>query len=375
MKNPTLQLRLEDQLARLVAMPTISEDIGICSVAIKGLATELAEMGLHITLGGEKHSWLVATTQKTKHPKVMLVAHLDVVPPSTDDHFEMKATDTKLFGRGVYDMKFALACYLELLHSYGDTKDDYDIGLMITTDEELGGHHGTQEALSDGWSCDIAVLPDGGRDWEIEAKAKGMLIISVAATGKSSHGSRPWEGENAFLKLLPALNEISIKYPSENPLGLTASINVVQSGAAQNQLPERAEAQLDIRAFDPQDTLACKAFLVDLARRHDLEYTELAAAPPVTLQQEHPLVQKFITSVERTTNKPAKLTYSFGSSDARYFNERNIPTVLVTPHGGGSHGADEWIMRDELTLYYELLEHYVASVARVRKTAKTSVVK
>ena len=72
---------------------------------------------------------------------------------------------------------------------------------MFTTDEELGGENGVGELLKHGWSAGLAVIPDGGENWQVESAAKGPLRAEIVClAGRSAHGSRPWEGENAIAR-------------------------------------------------------------------------------------------------------------------------------------------------------------------------------
>src|SRR5687768_3421961 len=106
---------LEQRLKLLVAMPTETRHSKACKQAVESLAEECRTLGLFVTRYDGQHPSLVATTQRTKSPKIMLVAHLDVVPASDEDQFKLKVSAKKLKGRGVYDMKFAAACFLEFL--------------------------------------------------------------------------------------------------------------------------------------------------------------------------------------------------------------------------------------------------------------------
>lgn len=43
------------------------------------------------------------------------------------------------------------------------------------------------------------------------------------------------------------------------------------------------------------------------------------------------------------TGEPARISPMFGTADARYFADRNIPAVYYGPAGGGMHAPDEWV--------------------------------
>jgi succinyl-diaminopimelate desuccinylase len=139
------------------------------------------------------HPSLVALT-KNKNPKVFLAAHFDVVPASPK-LFNLKIKGGRAFGRGVYDMKFAIVCYLKLIEELKNDLKKMDFGIMITSDEEIGGFFGTKKLIEKGFKSKVVFLPDGGSNWKIEKKAKGAWHLKLEFFGKSAHGSRPWQGK------------------------------------------------------------------------------------------------------------------------------------------------------------------------------------
>lgn len=46
------------------------------------------------------------------------------------------------------------------------------------------------------------------------------------------------------------------------------------------------------------------------------------------------------------TGAPARLSPMFGTADARYFADRQIPAVYYGPAGGDMHAPDEWVNLD-----------------------------
>ncbi len=54
---------------------------------------------------------------------------------------------------------------------------------------------------------------------------------------------------------------------------------------------------------------------------------------------------------------------TYGSTDARFFAEKKIPTLVISPVGGEHHGKDEWIDLDDLERYYKVLKEYVLAIS------------
>jgi len=112
-------------------------------------------------------------------------------------------------------MKFAIACYLKLLQNLREDISKYNLGVMITSDEEIGGHNGVKALLDKGYRSKVCFLPDGGREWQFERGAKGAWHLLVESYGKSSHGSRPWQAKNALSQLIDFLNILKKEFTSE----------------------------------------------------------------------------------------------------------------------------------------------------------------
>src|SRR5438876_614410 len=152
---------MRDILADLIAFPTVSGNLAASHEALDYIEHSLAQHGLHI----QRHSWngypsLVATTQHTKNPRVLLAAHLDVVP-APPELFKLTKRGGKFYGRGTCDMKFAIAAYLQLIDDLSEDLNAYDLGIMITADEEIGGKDGVKALLEKGgYRADVCVLPD-----------------------------------------------------------------------------------------------------------------------------------------------------------------------------------------------------------------------
>lgn len=358
-----MQKQLETLLANLIAFPTTSDNTAEHNKALAWISKELEADGLHVTHYDGPYPSIIATSTKTKHPKILLKAHLDVVPANDDLQYQMQIEEDRLLGRGVFDMKYAIACYLLLSRALKSQQNDLDYGIMITTDEEIGGFNGAEMLLNDGWRTDIAIIPDGGDDWCIEERAKGGYLFGLNAQGISAHGSRPWEGTNAAHNLLDALQIIRTKYPLTDKEGITATITMLNGGQAINQVPDEAKVWVDIRAYLKEDVTNIRLFISGLASEHDLQVTEAIFIDPLALEVNHPLVQAFQNSLEKVRQQPVGYCDSFAATDGRWFAKRNIPCVLVRPRGGGLHGPDEWIKREDLDPYYRILKDFVLNNA------------
>lgn len=306
---------------------------------------------------------IFSSSQNTKHPKVLLQAHIDVVP-AKDELFSLKSDQEKLFGRGVFDMKFAAACFLQLVKDLGADIDNYDFGILFTSDEEIGGENGVAAVLEKGISAEVCILPDGGYNWQIEESCNSVWIIKIIASGESAHGSRPWEGDNAVDKLLEVINSVKSFFTNEKYHN-TLTVSQINGGCALNQVPESAWASLDMRFIDEHNYSQMRVRIEEIIHTSGLEIETIAHVGATKLNKEHPLVKNFISIVKEKSPVEFGFTHSLGSSDAHYFESRNIPTILMRPRGGGAHSDHEWIHKSDLDLYYEVLKEFIIKNAKI----------
>ena len=306
---------------------------------------------------------LILKTQKTAKPQLTLAVHIDVVP-GDDGQFRLVADGDRLYGRGVYDMKFALACYLRLIDELRPNLRQYDFALMLTSDEEAAGNDGVRALLDNGYRTDMCVLPDGGDNWSIEAQVKGMWVSTIRAAGVSAHGSRPWEGSNPAQKLIRALHAIQ-QFNSNDPAGTTVAVTRLQADTAPTKIADQAEGVIDVRFMQLRDYEELRAQVHSIVAAHGCTIEPYAYIGPISQQIDHPLAVAFLDCAEQVTGKRPPPGLSYGSSDGRFFDQHNIPVLVMRPDGGGQHSPDEWISEQSLELYCQTLKRYVERVARL----------
>ncbi len=349
---------LETTLAELIAIPSTSDNAAACSSIIEYVYQRLTAHGLHTALhNNETHPWLFASTKATKTPDILLVAHLDVVPGS-HELYTLRQNGSKLIGRGVYDMKFAAACYLEFLDRHADMLGELNIGLLFTTDEELGGDS-MVDILKSGIRPHVVFIPDGGDNWHIEQRAKGFYGVKLEAHGKTAHGSRPQEGDNAVQRILDVCQAIRAEFPFVSPEGTTLSVNAINGGQAVNQVADHATALMDVRSFDKSELTRFDRRIHELAVASRVEVLFTQTGEPVIFDKTHPAIQTFLAAYKAVHGTEPQYQDSFGGTDARHFAVYDIPCILLEPYGGGRHAPDEWLDRASLDDYYRLLEMWL----------------
>lgn len=356
--------QLMNILAELVAFRTVSGDHDAAMGCIGYAEAYLRNLGMHVNRQESAgFPSLVATTHRTKKPKVLLQAHIDVVT-APEECFRMTLKGGKVLGRGVFDMKFAAAIFLKIAEDLRENLSDYDFGIMLTSDEEIGGEDGVKALLAKGYGADVCLLPDAGADWSIETSHKGCWIGRLSAAGMAAHGSRPWEGDNAIDRLVDTLREIRQIFDGQHEDSDTMSINRIAGGAVANQVADKAEATLDMRFVDDTTFERIHGQIQDIVKRNGASVRTERLIHVSRTDTEHPLIVPFLRIAARIHGSELGRVRSLGISDAHFFAERGIPVILSRPEGGCAHGDDEWIGKAGLMKYYLAVKEYVEEVAR-----------
>ena len=299
---------------------------------------------------------MVITLHREKNPFIFLSGHLDVVS-AKEKQFEPRITKTKIYGRGAGDMKAACAVMIETMKYFSLQKKKPSIGLMLTTDEEVGGKNGVGRLLKKHKSK-FAIIPDGDKNLKsIVLNQKGVLHCKIWTHGKAAHGSRPFLGENAIDKIIDIYQKIKKIIPDckadewENTLNL----GKIQGGDTINKVPHYAEAYFDIRTVSNYETEKIVTAIKSITNNFEiLNIGSACVQEPI----------EFIENFKRITEKEIKSSVKYckveGSSDSRYFSELGIPIIVNSLKCDNKHGKNEWVDIKQMVSFYNILVKFLS---------------
>ena len=311
-----------------------ARDIETRQIAVRDLPVTLAEVG------PEK----AALT-------VLLHGHVDVVP-GRPEQFEPRVEGDRLYGRGAYDMKGALAALLLAIADLRD-QDVVKVRLGIVPDEESEeeDERGGELLVTEGFIGDFAITGEP-TDMHVGVAAKGVVAMRLRVDGTAAHGATPWLGENAILRAIDVFRAIqSLPFASRSSeLFDRPSINLgrILGGDALNKVPDTCFIDVDVRHLPEQDP---EAILDEVRGIPGATVVSTFRRPPALVDPESPFVRALCAATAPHTNGETTSVGRDGASDAVSFLRAGIPAVEFGPLGAGHHGPEEWVSVTSLASY------------------------
>ncbi|MGD9187720.1 MAG: M20/M25/M40 family metallo-hydrolase [Desulfobacteraceae bacterium] len=353
-------VELTKALIRIPSVHSRPEEIRRCSEFIANWLTSQGIESQQTVLKGVPS---IIAGPKSGASQVVLMTHFDVVEADNEGQFEPSENDGRLYGRGAIDDKYAVALsmvlfrnHLRRLQQSGAGQDDVCFSLLLTGDEEIGGHSGAAAAL-ERLRVNYFIALDGGSPERVITKEKGVLQLKLTARGKAAHGARPWLGKNAFDELIADYRAIGKLFWESSPGHWHKTMTLSQCRAGDesfNKVPALATAVLDIRYTDKDDP---EAILEDI-RKAAASDVEVVVKEPLFVSQPSPYLEKLLAHTS------ASIGFEHGASDARFFSKRGIPGVVWGAEGEMSqHSTDEHLVIASLTPVYEGLDGFFKTIA------------
>ncbi len=349
---------LVDLTKKLITFQTVHtrpDEIRRCADFIESYLRSLHVDFERMDVDGIPSLWVLPRSERVP---VLLMSHIDVVA-GPEALFEPEERDGRLYGRGSIDDKYAVALSLVLfsqhmkeLKARGSGQEALPFGILITGDEEVGGYRGARKALPH-IPADFAIALDGGSFHEIIVREKGILRLHLIAEGRTAHGARPWLGRNAIEILMDDLAAVKTLFveQTEDHWHKTLNIGLIQGGVSVNQVPDKAEAHLDIRYTENDDPDA----LVEAVCRKVQSRVEVVEKEPLFVGETAGPVQTLLRLIPG-----ARLGRAHGASDARFLSEFGIPGIVWGADGEESqHAENEHVVIESMVRLYETLDRFV----------------
>jgi acetylornithine deacetylase len=352
---------LAELASRLVAIDSVNPALVEGGAGEREAALLVADwcrlQGLEVEVVGDARPSVIARRRGSGGGRSLLLnGHLDTVGVAgMDAPFEPRIEDGRLYGRGSYDMKGALAAILAAAADTDGLRGD--VIVTAVCDEELAST-GTETVL-ERVTADGAIVAEP-TELQLAVAHRGFVGFEIETKGVAAHGSRPDLGEDAIVKMGPVLVALEklderLQRGSRHALAGTGSIHasVIGGGQEMSSFPARCTLLGERRTIPGETIDDVERELDEIAGGADVRV--VASRDPYEAAADDP----FVTLVRETAGVDACVGAPFWT-DAALIAAAGIPTVLFGPVGEGAHAEVEWVDLASL----DRLREVVAQVAR-----------
>lgn len=250
-------------IARWVAIESQTADVDGVNQIMTQAALEFSAAGARVERlpgDGVGDHLLVSSPWGGSGPGVLVLCHLDTVHPkgTLARDLPFRVEGDKAFGPGIYDMKggayLALAAYRAIAEAGRTTP--LPIRLLYTSDEEIGSRTSRALIEREAARARYVLVTEPARDGgAIVTRRKGVARYEITTRGRPAHaGARHQDGRSAILEM--ARQVVAIEGMTDYGRGITLNVGQMRGGTADNVVPERCWAAVDMRVTTLADAEA-----------------------------------------------------------------------------------------------------------------------
>jgi acetylornithine deacetylase len=341
---------LVELASRLVQLESINPELdaagsgeGACARAIVEWA-ERAGLETELTEPASGRFNVLARARGTGGGRTLLLnGHTDTVGVAgMDDPFSGRVEGDRLFGRGSYDMKGALAACLVACERAARLGLRGDVVVTAVADEEVASV-GT-EAVAASVDAAAAIVAEPTEE-QLGVAHRGFATFHIRVAGRAAHGSRPELGIDAIANTGPVLARLTeldrrlAAGPAHPLLGTgSAHASVISGGQEYSSYPASCDLHAERRTIPGETDGDVAREVAELVGDVDATWEVTLTRGPFAVGEGAEIVE----IVSRHAGGPARIGLPFWT-DAALLQTAGIPSVLFGPRGEGAHAEVEWV--------------------------------
>jgi acetylornithine deacetylase len=367
---------LTETLAGLVSINSINPMLVPGGAGEKEIATftadSLARIGLEVAVHEPepgRPSVVGILPGQAGGRTLMLNAHYDTVGVAgMAEPFSARIDRGRLYGRGAYDMKGALAAGMAAAKALVDADVELagDLLVAAVADEEYASL-GTKDLLGR-YRIDAAIVTEP-TELDICLAHKGFIWLQVETTGRAAHGSRYDLGldANMFMgRFLAKLDNLERELRARPPHPLvgppTLHAAMIQGGSELSAYAATCRLQIERRTIpgesEAQVVAEIQAILDQLiAADPDFRATVKAffVREPFEISPEAEIVRIAAKEAEEVLGRRPAMVGQMPWLDSALLAAASVETVVIGPAGAGAHAHEEWVDIESVLRLAEIL--------------------
>jgi acetylornithine deacetylase/succinyl-diaminopimelate desuccinylase-like protein len=360
--------KIAEWLSKVVQIPSVSPTQAGPRAGEPGEARLAEQLAMWFReLGGEVHMEEVLPARPNVYAIfrgqlerwVAVDTHMDTVSVEqmTDEPFDGRIENGRVYGRGAVDTKATFGVVLALLEAMREAGQTPEPNLLVvaTSDEEhdtTGARAFAKWVRQRGITIDQLLVAEPTLCGPIYGH-KGVSRIEFTVEGKATHTSQPHLGKNAITaaaRMILAFDEENERLRAE-PLKMelgtpTLTVSIIHGGTGLNVVPDVCRVSVDRRVVAGEKSSDVAAALCELAERNcPLPVTAkvLIGAEAFLERADSPWIQQL---AEWSREAPAVVPY--GTNACAYSGLAKETVVLGPGSIDQAHGAAEWVEIVEL---------------------------
>ena len=363
--------RLTETLAEIVRIPSINPDLNPGADGEAELANAIAArlrqtpgIDVEIQDAGNSRPNVIATVGNGAGRTLMLNGHIDTVGVAgMEDPFSGIVEGNRLYGRGAFDMKNAVAGVIVLLEALaGDESFAGKVVATFVVDEEYASI-GTQAICReiDRWKPDAALVlePTG---LKIDIAHKGFVWATITTTGRAEHGSRYQDGIDAIShmgRVIVKLEELSHQLVKRTPHRIVGPpslhASTIRGGQELSSYPDSCVLEIERRTIPGETANQVEAEFQQILNSLAAEDPQFKATldielvrEPFEIAEDAEIVKAVRRQVVKHVGSEPKITGGAAWMDSALLSAAGVPTAIIGPGGDGAHAMVEWADLDSL---------------------------
>lgn len=373
--------------ALLQAMVRLSTPPGQEQPLIERVAVEMRRLGFDHVFTDVNGSLIGLINGAYPGPTLLLDAHGDTVgvAPGTPwryDPFGAAIVGSRMYGRGVSDMKGALAAMIYAASAATKTNLAGRIAVSVTVMEEVIEGVALKTVM-DEVQPDFVVIGES-TELNLNRGGRGRAEIHLETIGRPAHSSNPQLGLSAVSMMLPTLQALeALALPADPLLGsaiLALTDIISEPYPGYSVIPSRCRVTYDRRLLmdETMESViesirslpALAGVNVTVAQGEHTTYTGAILCsskffPAWKFAVDHPFVETALAGLRSTGLNPRLGAYRFCTNAAYSAGIAGVPTIGFGPSSEGhAHIMDEYIELDQL---YAAARGYLGIIETVLK--------
>jgi tripeptide aminopeptidase len=292
-------------------------------------------------------------------PRIFFSAHLDTVEPGRgikpkiSGEYIVPSDDTILGA----DNKVAVACILQTLKEFAQSKENVAFEVVFTLSEEVG-NYGAINFNYQWLKAKVGFCFDSSNPLGAIITASPFYErFDVKIIGKEAHASKPKEANNILYPLRELLKLQKLGQIDRYSL---FNIGVINSGYVRNTIPGEINLYGEIRSFYEKNLIKIRNQFIGYLNKIKNKYNiavikEFVRENPGYFNKEKKLISRLKQTLTKINLKPVLLP-SWGVSDANIFNEKGLTVFNLADATEFSHSKKERIKIKDLLKLKEVIK-------------------